>query len=125
MPKRLASPRRVCEPLGLRVPALILRAMTRGRTLRSARLLWAGTPGTATKTNSSGKKLSTREASGLLGNVLLDKGLTQCPQLVLEGVLLRHASLLKFPWSQLWVRTLRGPSDSSIINRFDVRGPGE
>ena len=39
---------RVCEPLGLRVPPLILRAITSGRTLRSARLLWEGTPGTAT-----------------------------------------------------------------------------
>lgn len=36
---------RVTGPLGLRDPPLILRAMTNGRTLRSARLLWAGTPG--------------------------------------------------------------------------------
>src|SRR6266487_2715109 len=60
VPKRLASPMRVVDPLGLRVPPLILRATTKGRILRSARLLWAGTPGTATKTNSSGKKRSNR-----------------------------------------------------------------
>src|SRR5215467_10872060 len=60
VPKRLASPMRVSDPLGLRVPPLILRAITKGRMLRSARLLCAGTPGTATKTNNSGKKRSTR-----------------------------------------------------------------
>src|ERR1017187_7201911 len=60
VPKREARPMRVSDPLGLRVPPLILRAMTRGRTLRSAKLLWAGTPGTATKTKSSGKNCSTR-----------------------------------------------------------------
>lgn len=51
---------RVALPFGLREPLLILRAMTRGRTLRSASLLWAGTPGIATKAKSSGKTRDTR-----------------------------------------------------------------
>ena len=37
-PKRLKSAVRVWEPLGLREPPLIVRAMTSGRTLRSARV---------------------------------------------------------------------------------------
>jgi hypothetical protein len=60
VPKRLARPMRGVLPWGLREPPLILRAITSGRTLHSARLLCAGTPRIATKTNSSGKKLSTR-----------------------------------------------------------------
>src|SRR5260221_12542482 len=70
VPKRLASPIRVWEPFGLRVPPLILRAMTSGRTLRSARLLWEGTPGTAAKTKSSGKNGSTRSHKVCWGAVV-------------------------------------------------------
>lgn len=60
MPKQLKRAMRVWEPVGLREPPLILRAMTSGRTLRSARWLSEGTSGRATKTNNSGKKRSTR-----------------------------------------------------------------
>ena len=64
-------------------------------------------------------------AERLMGDFLLHKGLTECPQLLLEGVLLRHANVLTFPWRKGKVRTLRGPGDRRIIDRFDVLGPGE
>lgn len=44
---------RVVLPVGERVPPLILRAMTRGRRLRSAALLVCGTPSSGTKVKSS------------------------------------------------------------------------
>src|SRR6266487_2539040 len=78
VPKREASPMRVWQPLGLRVPPLILRATTSGRTLRSAKLLWAGTPGTATKTNNSGKKRSTRSHNVCWGARVRTKGWQSC-----------------------------------------------
>ncbi len=45
---------RVLEPRAERVPPLILRAITSGRSARSAALLVAGTAGSATKTKNSG-----------------------------------------------------------------------
>jgi len=61
---------------------------TRGRPRRSARLLWAAAPGTATKINRSGKKLSTCGTSGVMSNILWHTGLTKRPHLLLKGVLL-------------------------------------
>ena len=53
MPKREARVNLESVPWAERVPPLILRLTTRGRRLRSAALLSEGTPGWATKTNSS------------------------------------------------------------------------
>ena len=48
VPSRLISVARFSEPFAERVPPLILRAITSGRRLRSARLFVAGTRGSAT-----------------------------------------------------------------------------
>ena len=50
---RLAKVRRVFVPSALREPPLILRMITNGRMLRSAKLLSAGNPGTKTNWNNS------------------------------------------------------------------------
>ena len=60
---RLAKVRRVAVPSALREPPLILRMMTNGRMLRSAKLLSAGNPGTKTNWNNSSWWRSTRLAS--------------------------------------------------------------
>lgn len=49
------GPMRVVDPLGLRDPPLLVRAMTNRRTRHSARWVWAETPGKATKTHLSGR----------------------------------------------------------------------
>jgi len=59
----LASVKRVVVPSLLRLPPLILRMITNGRLLRSARLLSAGNPGTKTNWNNSSWWRSKRLAS--------------------------------------------------------------
>src|SRR5262249_21202181 len=51
--KTVARSQRMAEPSSLREPPLILRAMTCGRTVRSARLLVGLTPGVRMNSNSS------------------------------------------------------------------------
>ena len=68
VPSRLISPIRVAEPLGERVPPLILRAITAGRRLRSARLLVAGTAGSITNPSADGLEDALRQyALGRVG----------------------------------------------------------
>src|SRR5450756_1583377 len=60
VPKMVAREPLVWLPSGERVPPLILRLITTGRIARSAALLAEGTRGSATNTNSSGRKRSIR-----------------------------------------------------------------
>ncbi len=53
VPKRLIRTMRVFEPFADRVPPLTFRAITAGRTARSAALLSDGTPSQSTNENSS------------------------------------------------------------------------
>src|SRR5712691_2895815 len=52
-------------------------------------------------------------------------GATDREQLLLEGMLLYHASLLLLAWGKVRVRTLLGPGHRLLIDRFDGCGPGE
>lgn len=115
---------RVSDPLGLRVPPLIVRAMTRGRTLRSAKLLWAGTPGTATKIKSSGKNCSTH-SQGVLGSKSVGVRLAKLPEMLLEGVLLCHAKAVELAWRQSGIEWLLDPGNRLLIDRFHILGPGQ
>jgi hypothetical protein len=69
VPTSGASPLRVCEPSGERVPTLILRATTSGRRLRSARLLSGGIAGSSTNSNSSSRNQSMRRQRAACGAV--------------------------------------------------------
>jgi hypothetical protein len=53
---------RVCEPCGLCVPPLILRAMTTGRVARSAGLLSGGTSGWRTQVSNLPRKYPSCQA---------------------------------------------------------------
>src|SRR5258708_7233179 len=52
-------------------------------------------------------------------------GATDIQQVLLEGMLLCHASLLLLAWGKVRVRTLLGPGHGLLIDRFDGCGPGE
>src|SRR5258708_18832258 len=52
-------------------------------------------------------------------------GATDIQQVLLEGMLLCHASLLLLAWGKVRVRTLLGPGHGLLIARFDGCGPGE
>ena len=60
VPKMLARVSLVFVPWSVLVPPLIFRLITTGRMARSAALLSEGTLGSATNTNSSGRKRPTR-----------------------------------------------------------------
>src|SRR5260370_15526105 len=52
-------------------------------------------------------------------------GATDIQQVLLEGMLLCHASLLLLAWGRVRVWTLLGPGQGLLIDRFDGCGPGE
>ena len=62
-------------------------------------------------------------AKGLLGNVLLQKGLAEFPQPQLVSVLLHDASLVLRTWRQMRIGSQIGPGDGLIVDGFDVLRP--
>jgi hypothetical protein len=52
-------------------------------------------------------------------------GTADLEQLLLEGMLLRHARLLRLSWRKVRVRTLLGPGHRLLIDGFDGGSPAE
>jgi hypothetical protein len=77
------------------------------------------------KDKAFGQKALYPLAERLMGNFLWNRQLTERPQLLLEGVPLRHANRLLLAWRKGRVRSVRGPGNRIIRDRFDLLGPGE
>ncbi len=60
----------------------------------------------------------------VLRSLSVGVGVAEAAELLLEGVLLRHAKSSLLAWRQREVRPMLSPGNSLIIDGFDAPGPG-
>ncbi|HEX6554124.1 MAG TPA: hypothetical protein VF026_15270 [Ktedonobacteraceae bacterium] len=96
MPKRLASPIRVWEPFGLRVPPMILQAIDQWAHTALRQIVVGWDARDRDKDKEFGQKAFHAFTSGVLRRKGPHVGLAQVPELLLEGMVLCHASQALF-----------------------------